>query len=77
MVRGKCKTIIKRSQYIWTSSEPSSSTTASPEYTNTIEDEEADLKSYLIEMLESFKEDIINSLKEIQEKHRQRDEGIE
>ena len=67
MARGKLKTIRDRSQYMWASSEPSSPTTASPEYTNTPENQEADLKSYLIKIIESFKEDINNSLKEIQE----------
>ena len=67
MARGKCKTISNRSQYIWASSEPSSPTTASPEYTNTSENQEADLKSYFMKIRESFKEDINNSLKEIQE----------
>ena len=52
---------------MWTSSEPSSLTTASPEYNNTPENQEADLKSYLMKIIESFKEDINNSLNEIQE----------
>ena len=65
--RDKHKTISNRSKYTWTSSEPSSPTTASPEYTNTTENQEADLKSYLMKIIESFKKDIKNSLKEIQE----------
>ena len=52
---------------MWTSSEPSSPITASPEYTKTPENQEADLKSYLMKIIESFKEDINNSLKEIEE----------
>jgi hypothetical protein len=52
---------------MWASSEPSSLTTASPEYTNTTENQEPVLKSCLMKILESFKEDINNSLKEIQE----------
>ena len=67
MVRGKHKTLSNRSQYTWASSEPSSPTTASPEYTNTPENQEADLKSYLMKITEFFKEDTNNSLKEIQE----------
>jgi hypothetical protein len=51
---------------MWDSSEPSSPTTAGPEYTNTSENQESVLKSYLMEIIESFKEDINNSLKEIQ-----------
>jgi esterase/lipase len=66
MVRGKHKTISNRSQYMWASSEPSSHTTAIPEHNNTPENQEADLKSYLMKIIESYKEDINNSLKEIQ-----------
>jgi hypothetical protein len=51
---------------MWASSEPSSSTTGCPEYTNIPENHGADLKSYLMDIIESFKEDINNSLKEIQ-----------
>jgi hypothetical protein len=64
MTRGKLKTISHRSQYTWASSEPSSPTTASPKYSNTPENPEADLKFYLMEIIESFNEDINNSLKE-------------
>ena len=67
MAKGKHQTISNRSQNTWTSSEPSSPTTASPEYTNTPENQESVLKSYLMKIIESFKEDINNSLKEIQE----------
>jgi hypothetical protein len=54
MVKGKCNTISNRSQNMWASSEYSSPTTASPEYTNTPENEESVLKSYLIKIIESF-----------------------
>jgi hypothetical protein len=67
MVRGKSITISNRSQYMCASSKPSSPTTASPENTNTSENQEADLKSYLMMIVESFKEDINNSLIEIQD----------
>ena len=63
MVGGKHMTVNNRSQYVWVSSEPSSPTTASPEYTNTPENQEANQKSYLMKILESFKEKINNSLK--------------
>jgi predicted nucleic acid-binding Zn-ribbon protein len=53
-----------RSQYMWALSESSSPTTASLEY-NTPKNHEADLKSSLIKIIEYFKEDINNSLKEI------------
>jgi hypothetical protein len=49
------------------SSEPSSPTTTSPEYTNASKNWESVLKSYFMKIIESFKEDINNSLKEIQE----------
>jgi uncharacterized coiled-coil protein SlyX len=51
---------------MWTSSEPSSPTTASHEYTNTPENQESVLKSYLMKITEYFKEDINNSPKETQ-----------
>jgi F0F1-type ATP synthase membrane subunit b/b' len=49
------------------SSEPSSPTIASPGYTITPEKQDMDLKSLLITMMEDYKKDIDNSLKEIQE----------
>jgi chromosome segregation ATPase len=67
MEKGKHKTISNRSQNTWTSPEPSSPTTTSPEYTNTLENQESVLKSYLMKIIESFKEDINYSWKEIQE----------
>ena len=42
-------------------------TTASPGYTNTPENQDADLKSYLMKIIELFKEGINSSQKEIQE----------
>jgi hypothetical protein len=66
MAKGKCKAISNRSQNTWASSEPSSPATASPEY-NTPGNQESVLKSYLIKIIESFKEEINNSLKEIYE----------
>jgi hypothetical protein len=56
MEKGKCKTITNRSQNMWVSSEPSSPTTASPEYTNTPENQESVLKFYLMKIIESFRE---------------------
>jgi hypothetical protein len=56
-----------KSHYTLASSEPNSLTTASLEYTNTPEKYEADIKSYLRKIIESLKEDINNSVKEIQE----------
>jgi hypothetical protein len=67
MAKGKHKTLSNRSQNLWASSEPSSPITANSEYTNTPENQESVLKSYLMKIIESFKEDINNSLEEIQE----------
>ena len=67
MAKHKHKTISNRNQNMWASSGHSSPTTTSPEYTNTLENQESVLKSYLMKIIESFKEDINNSLKEIWE----------
>jgi hypothetical protein len=67
MAKHKHKTISNRNQNMWASSGHSSPTTTSPEYTNTPENQEYVLKFYVVKILESFKEDINNSLKEIQE----------
>jgi hypothetical protein len=65
MAKGKCNNLTNRNQDHWLSSEPSTPTTASSGYPNTPEKQDSDLKSYL--MVEDFKKDINNSLKEIQE----------
>jgi len=49
------------------SSEPNSPTKAHTEYPNTPEKQDLDLKSYLIMMMEDFKKDTKNSLRETQE----------
>jgi hypothetical protein len=49
------------------SSETGSPTTSNPDYPNTSEKQDSDLKSHLMMMREEFKKDINNSLKEIQE----------
>jgi hypothetical protein len=67
MVKCKHKTIRNRSQNTWASSESSSPMTASTEYSNIPENQKADLKSYLMKIIVSFKEDINDPLKEIQE----------
>jgi hypothetical protein len=65
MVKGKYKNISNRNQGDLASSEPSSPTTTSPGYPNTPEKQNSDLKSHLMMMIQEFKEDINNSLKEI------------
>ena len=66
MAKGQHKNPTNRNQGHMATSEPSSPTTASPGYPNTLEKQELDLKSYLM-MIEGFKKDLNNSLKEIQE----------
>jgi hypothetical protein len=67
MAGGKCKNINNRNQGYLASSEPNSPTIASPGYTIILEKQDSDLKSPLMMMIEDFKKDINNSLKEIQE----------
>jgi hypothetical protein len=67
MVEGKHKNLTNRNQGCMASSEPSSSTTASCRYPNTLEKQDLDLKSHLMMLIGDFKKDINNSLKEIQE----------
>ena len=64
MARVKGKNISNKNQGYLASSEPSSPTTAIPGYPNTLEKQD---KSHLMMMIENFKKDINNSLKEIQE----------
>jgi hypothetical protein len=67
MVKGKCKNLTNRNQDSSPSSEPSTPNSASPGYTNTPEKQDSDLKSYLMMLVEDFKKDINNSIKEIKE----------
>jgi hypothetical protein len=67
MAKGKHKNFTNRNQEHWASSEPSTPTTTSPGYPNTPEKQDADLKSYLMMVVEDLKKSINNSLKEIQE----------
>jgi hypothetical protein len=57
-------------------SEPSIPTTASPGYPNTPENQDSYLKSYLMMLIEDFKKDINNSLKEIQENTVKQEEAL-
>jgi uncharacterized protein YeaO (DUF488 family) len=65
MPKGKCKNLTNRKQDNLAISEPSTSTTASPGYLSTPEKQDSDLKYFII-LIEDFKKDINNSLKEIQ-----------
>ena len=67
MVKGKHKNPTNRNQGHMATSEPSSPTTASPGYPNTLEKQDLDLKSQFMMLIEGFKKEINNSLKEIEE----------
>jgi hypothetical protein len=62
MVKGKHKNLTNRNQEHWASSEPSTPTTVSPGYRNIPEKQDADLKSYLMMVVEDFKKGINNSI---------------
>jgi hypothetical protein len=68
MVKDKCKNLTDRNQDHSPSSKPSTPNTVSPGYPNTPEKQDSELKSYLMMLVEDFKKDINNSIKEIQEK---------
>jgi hypothetical protein len=67
MANDTFKNINNQNKGYLASSEPSSPTTVSSGYPNTLEKQDSDLKSHLMIMIEDFKRDINNSLKEIQE----------
>ena len=67
MVKGKWKNLTNRNQDHLATSEPSMPTTVSPGYPNTTEKQDSDLKSYLMMLVEEFKNGINNSHKEIQD----------
>jgi hypothetical protein len=67
LAKGKRKTLTKRKQDYLASSKPSFPTKACPGYTNTWKNQDVDLKSHLKMLIENFKKDINDSIKEIQE----------
>jgi hypothetical protein len=67
MARGKHKVISCKIQCKLASSEPSFYDTASSGFPNMHEKQDSDLKSHLMKPVEAIKEDIKNSLKEMQE----------
>jgi hypothetical protein len=67
MVKGKCKNLTNRNQNHSALSEPNMSTIADSGYPNTSKEQELDLKSYLLMLVEDFKKGTNNLLKEIQE----------
>jgi hypothetical protein len=66
MAGGKHKKRSNGNQGYLASSEPNSPTIASPGYTITPENQDMDLKSLFMMMMEHYKKDINNYLKEIQ-----------
>jgi hypothetical protein len=66
MAGGKLKKRSNRNQGYLASSEPNTSTIVSLGYIITSEKQDMDLKSLLMMMMEDFKKEINNSLKEIQ-----------
>ena len=67
MAKGKLKNLTNRNQEYIAPAEPCSPTTASPGFPNKPEKQDTDLKSYLMMVIEDYKNNIHNSLKEIQE----------
>ena len=67
MAGGKCKNRNNTNQGNLASSETNSPTIVSPAYTITPEKQNMDQNSLLMMMMEDFKKEINNSLKEIQE----------
>ena len=67
MAGGKHKNRGNRNQGYLASSEPNFDTIASPRYTITQEKQDMNLKSLLMKIMEDFKTDINNSLKQTQE----------
>jgi hypothetical protein len=63
--KSKLNNLTNMNQDYLASSEQSTTTTSSPGYPNTLEKQDSGLKLYLMMMLENFKKDIKNSIKEI------------
>jgi hypothetical protein len=76
MAKGKLNNHTNISQDHSASSEPNIPTTASPGYPNTPENQDLDLKLYLMMLVEDFKKDINNSPKETQENMAKQVEGL-
>jgi len=76
MARGKRRNPSNRNQDYMASLEPNSPSKANTEYPNTPEKQDLDLKSHLIIMMEDFKKEIKNSLKEMQENTNKQAEAL-
>jgi hypothetical protein len=75
MVKGKYKNLTNRNQDHSLSPEPSTCNSVSPGYPNTPEKQDSDLKSHLMMLVEDFKKEINNALKEILENTAKQVEG--
>jgi hypothetical protein len=64
MAKGKCKNVTNRNQDYLATLELSFPTTESPRFPNSLEKQDVDLQSYLMMLIQDFK-DINHSLKEI------------
>ena len=64
MVKGKCKNLTNRNKDYLVSSEPSTLTSASPGYPNTLKKQDSDLKFHL--MIDSLKETQENTGKQVE-----------
>ena len=72
MAKGKLRNITNRNQGNMAASEPNSLLIASPEYPNTPEKQDLDVKSLVVMLLQEHMKDINKSLKEIQENNDQK-----
>jgi hypothetical protein len=62
MAKGKRKNLTNRNQDYLASSKPSTPTTVSSGHPNKLEKQDSDLKSYLMKLVEDFKQDINTAL---------------
>jgi DNA anti-recombination protein RmuC len=76
MAKVKRKNLINRNQDHWASSEPSTPTTVSAGCPNTSEKQDSDIKSYHMMLVEDYKKEINNSIKEIQENNAKQVESL-
>ena len=77
MAKGRRRNVANRNQGNMVPSEPISPTTSSPGYPTTPGKQDFDLKSQVMMLMEGFKKDINNSLKEIQENTSKQGEALE
>ena len=68
MSKCRCKNIFNNRKSNMAQPEPSDPTTARPDHTNEAETQESKLKNNFMKMIESHKEEMKNSLKEIGER---------